>query len=377
MPLTGGQSQQFEKALASAFFNRNQLEMMLFHQLTKNLLDYAAEGIPHPQMVRQLVAAAESEGWTDDLVAGALKANPGNPKLRAFYEQVWLALGVPGGSRSALQTLIRPGEEFQDVDGWLSALVAIGPKVCCIEVNADKGTNRGVLTGTGFLLSKDLVITNFHVMEPVIAGEQGRQTDATSGVGSGYAARTGDVRVRFDYKLLPDGTPLASGSVHQLKGPKMENWLVDQSPFSKVDFQQDPGEATPTVDELDYALFRLATPAGDDALPNQPAVQRGWITLPETPVAVTNDAPLLILQHPEGKPLKLAFHAVAGQNGNGTRVTYRVATEHGSSGAPCFNYKWDLVALHHSGDPGYKPVRNQGVPFTAIRARMARQGITV
>ncbi len=377
MALTGAHSQQFEKALAAAFFNRNQLEMMLFHQLNKDLLDFAAEGIPHPEMIRQLVKASEASGWTDDLVAGALKANPGNPKLRAFYDQVWLALGVPGGSRSQLQTLIRPGEEFQDVDGWLTALVGMGPKVCCIEVNADKGSRRGVLTGTGFLLSKDVVITNYHVMEPVIAGEQGRETDANSGIGAGYAAKTGDVRVRFDYKLLPDGSPLASGSMHQLKGPKMENWLLDQSPFSRLDLLQDPGDATPTDDELDYVLARLAGPAGEDALPNQPAAQRGWITLPAAPAPVTNDAPLLILQHPEGKPLKLAFHAVAGQNGNGTRVTYRVATEHGSSGAPCFNYKWDLVALHHSGDPGYKAVRNQGVPFTAIRTRMGRLGIAV
>ena len=63
---------------------------------------------------------------------------------------------------------------------------------------------------------------------------------------------------------------------------------------------------------------------------------------------------------------------------NGTRVTYTVNTEGGSSGAPCFNTDWELVALHHSGDPNFdpdhKPEYNEGIPIAAIVALLTERG---
>jgi V8-like Glu-specific endopeptidase len=50
-----------------------------------------------------------------------------------------------------------------------------------------------------------------------------------------------------------------------------------------------------------------------------------------------------------------------------TRVRYRTNTEGGSSGSPCFDADWNLIALHHLGDPNFStPTYNQGIPFTAI-----------
>jgi hypothetical protein len=92
------------------------------------------------------------------------------------------------------------------------------------------------------------------------------------------------------------------------------------------------------------------------------------------------EAPLLILQHPDSAPLKLALDmsGVLGPNGNGTRVKYSVNTEGGSSGAPCFNTDWQLVALHHSGDPNFdpdhKPAYNEGIPIGAILALLTERG---
>jgi V8-like Glu-specific endopeptidase len=69
---------------------------------------------------------------------------------------------------------------------------------------------------------------------------------------------------------------------------------------------------------------------------------------------------------------------VIGANGNGTRMQYRVNTEGGSSGAPCFNTEWQLVALHHSGDPNFevdhKPTYNEGIPVGAILKLLAERG---
>ena len=98
------------------------------------------------------------------------------------------------------------------------------------------------------------------------------------------------------------------------------------------------------------------------------------VPLPAAP-NVTPDSALFIIQHPQGQPLKLAFHVV--REIKPTRITYGTNTREGSSGSPCFDYRWDLVALHHSGDPAYKTTNNQGIPIAAIRRRLTSQGVSL
>jgi hypothetical protein len=86
--------------------------------------------------------------------------------------------------------------------------------------------------------------------------------------------------------------------------------------------------------------------------------------------------PLAILHHPLGAPIKLAFDTQAVLSVNPTRVRYTTNTDQGSSGSPCFDQDWGLVALHHFGDPLHQQAEfNQGVPITAIRARLTRTGV--
>ena len=64
-----------------------------------------------------------------------------------------------------------------------------------------------------------------------------------------------------------------------------------------------------------------------------------------------------------------------------TRVRYTTRTEPGSSGSPCFDIDWNLVALHHSGDPKYaqfkvKPDWNEGIPFATIMRLLDKRGLT-
>jgi hypothetical protein len=138
----------------------------------------------------------------------------------------------------------------------------------------------------------------------------------------------------------------------------------------------------PAPTELDYALVRAEgepgnEPAGGAADPKAPP--RGWIAMKEVDQPAP-ESPLLILQHPDSAPLKLALdmNGVIGANANGTRMQYRVNTEGGSSGAPCFNTDWQLVALHHSGDPNFdadhKPAYNEGIPVRAILSLLAERG---
>ena len=73
--------------------------------------------------------------------------------------------------------------------------------------------------------------------------------------------------------------------------------------------------------------------------------------------------------------LALDTQAVIGRNGNGTRIRYRTNTEPGSSGSPVFTMDWDLVGLHHYGDPRWqKPLFNQAVPIELVRMRIEKNG---
>jgi hypothetical protein len=112
------------------------------------------------------------------------------------------------------------------------------------------------------------------------------------------------------------------------------------------------------VKELDFALIRLAEPAGEDAVPGG---KRGVIC--PAPKPLTAGRPLIILQHPDAKPLKLAIGSVVNPDVSSYRVSYTVNTEPGSSGSPCFTAGLDLVAIHHWGaEP------NRGVRLDAVMA---------
>lgn len=103
--------------------------------------------------------------------------------------------------------------------------------------------------------------------------------------------------------------------------------------------------------------------------------RRGWLLLPDHLPALSMYAPLVIVQHPDGTPLKIAIDtdAFLGLNANNSRMRYTTNTEAGSSGSPVFDLNWNLVALHHLGDPAFdklSPEFNQGIPVDAIRRRI-------
>lgn len=231
----------------------------------------------------------------------------------------------------------------------------------------DGGRTRAL--GTGFLVGPDLVLTNFHVLEPLYGGQWSADR----------------VRFRFDYTVLADGVVVHPGQTYGLA----PDWDVDHSRYSPLDLQVDPSGA-PGSDELDHALVRLDRAAGDDVVsagqgaePGAPA--RGFLELRPDPHDFLSDPLLSILQHPDGQPLKLAIDtsAVLGTVGppdRPTRVRYATLTEPGSSGSPCFDADWNLVALHHSGDPKYEAFGraryNEGIPAQALWALLDERDCT-
>ena len=271
-----------------------------------------------------------------------------------FAYGVRVALPPNNSNDAQLERRIRDSNAMLDLTAWIARLDVIKAQVCRISVTLGDQASFG----TGFLFGPACVITNYHVVERVIRG----QIPPTN------------VRLLFDYYLLEDGVTPHSGQSYALHP---EEWLLDASPYSSIDRQINPA-TDPQLDELDYALLRVDGEPGHAAVARLRAGRlveepRGWIRIPDTEPTWIAGGPLLIVQHPDGKELKLAFDtdAVIGLNGNGTRVRYRTNTEPGSSGSPCFDANWNLVALHHSGDPNfaplYHPTYNQGIPFAAIR----------
>jgi hypothetical protein len=347
MALSGEQWERLNTALVKAFPDQGSLARMLQFRCDQSLENIAAPG-PLTQRVFEVITRSEAEGWTARLVAGARESNPGNADLAAAAAAIGLAVAGPVGH--ALELLITEGQGFLDPMQWRERLAALEGQICHIEypVRGDEAS------GTGFLVGPDLVMTNHHVIAPIKAGEADPAT----------------VRLRFDYRKPADGMPVGPGVLFELANP---DWLVDSSPHSKVDTMKDPGAEVPAADELDYALLRLANPAGDGPLGAKAepgAAKRGWIT--ELSPGDGVDELVFILQLPDGEPIAMAADRVTAVNANGTRIRYRTNTLSGSSGSPCFDINWRLAALHHSGDPRHgalrKPEYNEGVPIDPVLA---------
>jgi hypothetical protein len=359
------------------------LRIRLDFRRPKRVADDAFEVV-----VRKVLEIAEQEGWEAILIAEAAAERPLKKDLQLVYEKYAAAL-VDEFRRQAItdkrlealerfglgprvtvqhagaqqptpanmtdegfERVVRPHLGAVDLGLWREQMLRVEQHVCRVEVN-----RQGV--GTGFLVGPDTLLTNYHVMKRAI--EEG-----TAKV---------QVRFRFDFRMLKTGLR----STGTLVAPHATDWRIDFSKPTAGESANDPDATLPTADELDYALVRLERPFGNETLrPETPGSSvRGWIEVPAATPALGVGTPILIVQHPNGNPVALTIDTsgVQSVNTNITRVRYNTNTEHGSSGSPCFDLHWGLVALHHYGDPlNDRAQYNQGVPIEAIRARIGRTG---
>jgi len=368
--ITGEHREQFAEALMDAFPAYAELQQMVQYRMDLNLATIAGENASLEIVVFKLIERAKANGHFLRLLAAARESRPGNPKLAVFAEQFNLAIQT--SRQPQLERIIKQKSKFLDIAAWRERLGEIEGRVCRIEV----ATNVGSVYGTGFLVGPDLVLTNYHVVEAVIAGQGGPSAPQAR-------AQKSDVRLLFDYKLMPGGQ-VNPGTPVGLRE------IVDYSPYDPVDMEPLPRSRDPHPENLDYALLRLETqgtkpfaarPIGSKPEPGAPS--RGSIALPSVgqPLPLPPHAPMFIVQHPDTEPMKLALDedAIIAVNGNNTRVTYKTNTLGGSSGSPCFNQDLELAALHHAGDPKYGPLYhpefNEGIPITAILELLEKRQI--
>ena len=346
VPLSGQTAKLLSDALRSAFLPPRLDELLLF-ALDRHRHDITLAN-DYQSVVYDIIRTAKAEGWLAELVAAAREARPSNVDLHAVAAELGLASATP----SSLERLLRDYVPDIDVTLWRERLARLEFQVCRIEVAA----HGNATLGTGFLVSPDACMTNYHVVEKVVHGR----------------VTPNQVVLRFDYRRTADGSMVKLGTEYGLQA----HWLIDASPPSKADLAT--GGSEPTGDELDFAILRVAgspglQPIGSNQPPN--SQQRGWLCETADPVA---DSPLCLLQHPSGEPLKLSFGSILTINSGRTRLRHSVNTQGGSSGSPCFNAALELVALHHAGDPDcrvdYRPTYNAAIPIGSIRSALKVRG---
>jgi hypothetical protein len=320
---------------------------------------------PFSFVVFSLVNWADQNGRDVELIHAMGKDRPRNAKVQQMYKKYGMAIAVDvkGVSATAtdsadggLEKIVKPHLSLPDFGLWREKMTSVESRVCRITLNNNA-------QGTGFLVGPEAVLTNYHVMQPVIDGDVPAKA----------------VQCEFDFKLLTDGTtPLTAVGL-------ADDWLLDHSPYSESEAKGTPEKIAPTADELDYALIRLAVPFGSQPWAKSPgsmAPSRGWIYLAADATAIPETMPIIIAQHPRGLPMKLAIDTAGVDKSKGlwlnaakNRLRYATNTEGGSSGSPCFDFNWRLVALHHYGDPafGHAPAYNQGVPISVVKSRLAKK----
>jgi V8-like Glu-specific endopeptidase len=212
-----------------------------------------------------------------------------------------------------LQGWFTPDPQLLDLETVLTAAKR-ARAVCRVEVTANS-------MGTGMLIGPDLVLTNFHVMSK-------KDMAAAPAVLEANARNT----------VLRFGAFTA-------KGPAAAGQEVRLSAQAVV----------ASSAKYDFALLRT-----DDSIARAADVE----AFSELGVMPVKTNPLYVLQHPGGGAMKLALSSQGVTWIDPGRVTIEYTTNValGSSGSPCFDADWKLVALHHAGEGA----KGQGILMESI-----------
>lgn len=253
----------------------------------------------------------------------------------------------------------RVHQEFPDVDfaslaRMLAASAPAAPKLLPNDRKGPTASDPGfeaVIGGQPTFLPVSFLATGLAKARSVV------KVVVPGGSGSGFLT-TGDLLIT-NHHVIPS---------------------LDVAAAAKVlcNYQQTAAGLDAEVTRLDLAPedFFATSPAdgGDDwtAVRVKGEPTREWGALPLAPTALGVNDFVSIIQHPGGMPKQIAiFHNVVAY-ADERRVQYLTDTLPGSSGSPVFDTSWRVVALHHSGgllpEPGSKKVffRNEGIRIGAV-----------
>ncbi len=335
MEWSGEEIDGLHQALLSAY-KRSDLRRLLRTEMDLKL-DEVAGGSNDRDVFFSLIEMLEAEDRLCELLEAAKRKNPGNAKLKAFTARSCSELCAEAVNQGPafewrgasddkeLQGLLRPRRDIDAYDvAFLKHMSKPAEAVCLIELSGEESEENAI--GTGFLIARDLLLTNYHVIAPDKDDDPYAFLDR--------------IMLRFGYLMTPDG-----------RGERGQTFQLAPDPLVKFG----------TVDQgLDYALLRIEPKIlSDQSL--EPV--RTQTKLPD------KDMNIHILQHPEGQTMQAAFsnNGITGVYERDGLIQYVSQTALGSSGSPCFNDNWELVAMHHAQmAANFGGVKCEGILYKAI-----------
>lgn len=274
----------------------------------------AASEINHSIRVIQQGHAGNAENDPQrraDVIQARIQDDP--EAARALYGADMLVRDAGGTRLSSRGSEKVQGQTVDFVDvAFLERGMRAARSVCRLI------TQNGQAIGTGFLISPQLLLTNNHV------------------IGSASAAQ--QMQAEFFYERDANGNPKVVTRYS----------LAPQLCFLTV-----------PQDDLDFTVVAIAEHTMGDAelstfgfLPLSPARNKHQLG------DFAN-----IIQHPDGrmKEAVIRENRIVSRPKSGTVLHYVTDTEPGASGSPVFNTLWDVIALHHWGEPHRELIDEKGV----------------
>jgi hypothetical protein len=336
--LSGQDKRRLRESVLAAYPSSGDLQMFVEEYLDENLAAIAGgDNLNH--VVFHLIRWAIAKGHIETLIL-SLYEDTKNPEIRSFCKPViqqHLKLNTNSNPSHLLNHEFAWDGDIEDEElqaflpiqysleadvGQLLQGLNWGKSVCRIT-----HINRPSESATGVLIAPNLVLTNYHVLSL-------QETED-------LAAIAQSLRFEFGY--------ISSQGVHPVS-----------SPASTVVPHQPVIHASP-VPQLDYVLLQVDT----DGVTLQPVPWR-----PQSPLSPKSS--LNILQHPDGERMKVSLsnNGVVKVDSVRGLVWYVNRTQGGSSGSPCFNEDWELVALHHKEQQRSFGSVREGILFQSIYAKI-------
>lgn len=336
---------QLQAAIASAYPDPDDLKIFVDQELGRNLAVVAGSG-KLGTVIFNLIQWAIAKGYIEELILALAKDTDHRADIQQFCARVLRERLILNSSQSLVDELrLELDSSTWGIDIHSKDLELFLPKQFTFE--ADVGTLQQGLelanavckitfgnrpsagSGTGVLISPGLVLTNYHVLSLQAGADLNPFAKAA--------------QFEFGYISYPLGESSRTQTVKAADNAS----VIAASP----------------IHELDYALIRLCL---EDNFAVQP--------VPLNPAAqLTARSPLHILQHPEGAEMKVSLsnNGVVKTDEARGLVLYVNPTQRGSSGSPCFDQDWRLVALHHKQlTTSFGSVR-EGILFSAIYSQIS------
>jgi endonuclease G, mitochondrial len=353
LTLSNDDRKQLREVIASTYTSSDDLGIFVDEELNENLAVIAGSG-NLSTVIFELIKWAIAKGYIEDLILALAKDNPDRSDIKKFCALILREHVVLNDLRVSIQEKSAGDIEsstWERIDVLSEELELFLPKQFTFEADVGKlqqGLELAAAvckitfvdrspteSATGVLIAPGFVLTNYHVL--------------SSQAGADLNAIAQSARFEFGYVSSRSGG-------------------VDRPPIMTAAGAKSV-VAFSWIQELDYALIQLA--------PNAEFVVKP-VSL-NTTVQLLPQSPLNILQHPEGAEMKVSLsnNGIVKINEKKGLVLYVNPTKGGSSGSPCFDDDWLMVALHHKAmQTSFGSIR-EGILFSAIHRHIQESSSVV